>query len=48
MVFPESKHAQGIAFSAYAWRVGKPDKYVVKQTVYRNEFHVRLHAPPVN
>lgn len=47
VVFPESRYVQGIAFSAYAWPVGKPSEYVVNQTAYRNQFRVRLHAPPV-
>ena len=48
VVFPESRYVQGIAFTARAWRVGERDDYVVDRTVHRNQFRVRLHAPPVS
>ena len=47
VAFPDTSYPQGIAFSVYAWRVGKPSEYVVNQTVHRDQFRVRLHAPPV-
>lgn len=47
VAFPDTGYPQGIAFSVRAWRVGRPEKDVVQQTVYRNDFRVRLHAPPV-
>jgi PKD repeat protein len=47
VVFPESKYVQGIAFAAYAWKVGHRDEYVVDQVIHRDQFRVRLQAPPV-